>query len=97
MLIEKLKIFPDEIVARDRVAARYTAALADVATVPRVADGVTSVWAQYTIRARSRASATRFADALKAQGIPTAIYYPMPLHRQDGLSALSRRPTAACR
>ena len=50
VLIEKLKIFPDEIAARDRIAARYSAALADVTTIPRVAEGSTSVWAQYTIR-----------------------------------------------
>ena len=82
VLSEKLKIFPDEIVARDRIAARYSAALADVAIVPRVNDGVTSVWAQYTIRVPpDRRDA--FAETLRAQGIPTAIHYPMPLHRQQ--------------
>jgi dTDP-4-amino-4,6-dideoxygalactose transaminase len=81
VLIEKLKIFPDEIAARDRIAGRYTAALADVARVPQVPAGCTSVWAQYTIRlATGRRDA--LAAALKAQGIPTAIYYPKPLHRQ---------------
>ena len=44
--------------------------------------GSTSVWAQYTIRV-APAGATRFAAALKAEGIPTAIYYPIPLHRQQ--------------
>ena len=53
VLIEKLKIFPDEIAARDRVAARYAQALGDVVGVPRVPDGCTSVWAQYTIRLAS--------------------------------------------
>jgi dTDP-4-amino-4,6-dideoxygalactose transaminase len=81
VLIEKLKIFPDEIAARDRIAKRYNAALADVVTVPQVADGFTSVWAQYTIRLAPGKRAA-FADALKARGIPTAIYYPIPLHRQ---------------
>jgi dTDP-4-amino-4,6-dideoxygalactose transaminase len=81
VLIEKLKIFPDEIVARERVARRYSAALADVATVPRLAQGSTSVWAQYTLRlAPGRRDA--LMAALKGQGIPTAIYYPIPLHRQ---------------
>src|SRR5438105_562187 len=50
VLIQKLKIFPDEIVARERIARRYSAALADVAIVPRLAPAVSSVWAQYTIR-----------------------------------------------
>ena len=50
MLIEKLKIFDDEIAARNEVAERYARGLGNVVTVPRVADGNTSVWAQYTIR-----------------------------------------------
>jgi dTDP-4-amino-4,6-dideoxygalactose transaminase len=82
ILIEKLKIFPEEIVARDRVARRYSAGLADLATVPALAPGSSSVWAQYTLRlAPGRRDG--LAAALKAQGIPTAIYYPMPLHRQE--------------
>jgi len=81
VLIEKLKIFADEIVARDRIAKRYNAALADVAIVPKVADGFTSVWAQYTLRLKPGQRGP-FADVLKAKGIPTAIYYPIPLHRQ---------------
>jgi dTDP-4-amino-4,6-dideoxygalactose transaminase len=85
VLIEKLKIFPDEILERDKIAARYSAALADVATVPRVGNESTSVWAQYTIRlAPGRRDA--LAAALKAQGIPTAIYYAKPLHRQKSYS-----------
>jgi dTDP-4-amino-4,6-dideoxygalactose transaminase len=85
VLIEKLKIFPEEIIARDRIAARYSAALADVAIVPRVGNESTSVWAQYTIRlAPGRRDA--LAAALKAEGIPTAIYYAKPLHRQQAYS-----------
>lgn len=81
ILIEKLKIFEDEIVARNAVAARYNAALADVVAVPLVPEGYTSVWAQYTLRLGvGRRDA--FAAALKEQGIPTAAYYPKPLHRQ---------------
>ncbi len=81
VLIEKLKIFPDEIAARNRVARRYEEALADVCTVPRVPEGYTSVWAQYTIRLEPGVR-DGFAAKLRAQGIPTAIYYPKPLHRQ---------------
>jgi dTDP-4-amino-4,6-dideoxygalactose transaminase len=80
VLIEKLKIFSEEIAARDAVAKRYNAALADVATVPQVAEGSTSVWAQYTIRLQAGRRDKLAAD-LKAQGIPTAIYYPRPLHK----------------
>jgi len=82
VLIEKLKIFPDEIAERNRIAQRYSQHLSDVVTVPRVPGGMTSVWAQYTIRIKA-GSRDAFAAALKAEGIPTAIYYPKPLHRQE--------------
>ena len=82
ILIEKLKIFPDEIEARDRVARRYSEGLAGIAITPTVPAGSTSVWAQYTIRVAG-GRRDRLAAALKAEGIPTAIYYPIPLHRQQ--------------
>jgi dTDP-4-amino-4,6-dideoxygalactose transaminase len=82
VLMEKLRIFPEEILARERVARRYSAGLADVATVPRLAPGSSSVWAQYTLRLAS-GRRDGVAAALKAQGIPTAIHYPVPLHRQQ--------------
>jgi dTDP-4-amino-4,6-dideoxygalactose transaminase len=81
VLLEKLKVFPDEIAARDQIARRYADGLADTVTVPRVPEGCTSVWAQYTIRVANGARGA-LAACLKAQGIPTAIYYPKPLHRQ---------------
>jgi dTDP-4-amino-4,6-dideoxygalactose transaminase len=81
ILIEKLKIFPDEIAARERIARRYNERLGDVAVVPRLPNHSSSVWAQYTIRlAPGRRDG--LAAALKGDGIPTAIYYPKPLHRQ---------------
>jgi dTDP-4-amino-4,6-dideoxygalactose transaminase len=81
VLIEKLKIFPDEIAARDRIACRYADGLEDVAIVPRVPDRSTSVWAQYTIRLKP-GRRDGLAATLRAQGIPTGIYYAKPLHRQ---------------
>ncbi len=81
VLIEKLKIFPDEIEARNRVAARYSAALADIAIVPHIGNQSTSVWAQYTVRLKP-GRRDRVAAALKTEGVPTAIYYSKPLHRQ---------------
>jgi dTDP-4-amino-4,6-dideoxygalactose transaminase len=81
ILLEKLKIFPEEIAARGEAAARYAAGLSDVAIVPRAGNEATSVWAQYTIRLKpGRRDA--LGATLKAQGIPTAIYYAKPLHRQ---------------
>ncbi|HEX8665420.1 MAG TPA: DegT/DnrJ/EryC1/StrS family aminotransferase [Beijerinckiaceae bacterium] len=81
VLIEKLKIFPSEIEARERIAKRYNELLREVAVVPEIAEGSTSVWAQYTIRIPGHDRAA-FQEALKRAGIPTAIYYPKPLHRQ---------------
>jgi dTDP-4-amino-4,6-dideoxygalactose transaminase len=82
ILIEKLKIFEDEIAARNKVAERYAQGLGNVVTVPRLASGCTSVWAQYTIRLSKSCDRDGFAAALKAQGVPTAIYYPKSMHQQ---------------
>jgi len=82
ILSEKLKIFPEEIVAREEAARRYAQGLGDLAVVPRVPSGSTSVWAQYTIRIGG-GRRDKVAAVLKAEGIPTAIYYPIPLHRQQ--------------
>jgi dTDP-4-amino-4,6-dideoxygalactose transaminase len=85
VLIEKLKIFPDEIEARNRVAKRYSEALADVAIVPVVPKDYLSVWAQYTLRLKP-GQRDGFTKALSAEGVPTACYYPKPLHRQTAYS-----------
>ncbi len=82
ILSEKLKIFPEEIEARNAVARRYAEALGDVVAVPQVPAGYVSVWAQYTVRLPA-GRREAFAASLKAEGIPTAVYYPIPLHRQQ--------------
>lgn len=82
ILIEKLKIFPDEIDARNAIARRYNEGLNDVVIVPSVPPGMTSIWAQYTIRVQG-GRRDALAAELKAERIPTAIYYPIPLHRQQ--------------
>lgn len=81
ILLEKLEIFPEEIEARNRIAERYAKGLGDVLAVPAIADGVTSVWAQYTVRVGD-GRRDLLAAQLKDAGVPTAIYYPKPLHRQ---------------
>jgi len=82
VLIEKLKIFEDEIAARDKVADRYARGLGNVVGIPRLAGGCSSIWAQYTIRLPRGVDRDGFAAALKSQGIPTAIYYPKSMHQQ---------------
>ncbi len=86
VLLEKLRIFPDEIAARDRMARRYNELLRPMAIVPEVPRDLTSVWAQYTLRIRGF-DRDAFQQDLKAAGIPTAVYYPKPLHRQTAYKA----------
>jgi dTDP-4-amino-4,6-dideoxygalactose transaminase len=89
VLLEKLKIFEEEMTSRQRVAARYSAALSSSLIVPLVPEGSTSAWAQYTIRVRDRAP---LAEALARAGIPTAIYYPVPLHQQPAYRSFPTAP-----
>src|SRR5207245_4845348 len=79
ILLEKLKVFAEEIAARERVARRYHDGLADVAVAPVVPQGCGSVWAQYTLRL-APGMRDGLAAALRGEGIATAIYYPKPVH-----------------
>jgi len=94
ILLEKLKIFPDEIEKRDAVAQRYNQKLgqSNKVRVPRVIAGARSTWAQYTIQVPNR---SKVQAALKALGIPTAIYYPIPLSQQKGYREYPAAPTPA--
>jgi len=83
ILSEKLTVFGDEIEARNRVAARYSALLEELVSVPSIPAGLTSVWAQYTVRLSGGQDRDGVAAQLKAAGVPTAIYYAKPLHRQS--------------
>lgn len=78
ILLQKLKIFPEELDARERIASRYTDALPPEVTCPQIPRDLSSAWAQYTIRVAQR---DLIAKELRSAGIPTAIYYPTPLHR----------------
>jgi dTDP-4-amino-4,6-dideoxygalactose transaminase len=81
ILLEKLKLYEGELAARDAVAARYTDAFKDVCEMPLLLSGATSSWAQYTLKFPDRDGVQA---KLKAAGIPSAVYYPMPLNRQSG-------------
>jgi len=90
ILIEKLNVFADEIVLRNAVADRYAKTLSgNVTQVPKVIEGGVSTWAQYTIEHPNRDG---LAAHLKAKGIPTAVYYPVPMHLQ---SAYAQYPKGA--
>ena len=81
VLREKLRVFPEEIERRDEIALRYSSVFRDISGVkiPEVVQNARSVWAQYTLRVKNRQILQNY---LKEQGIPTAIYYPIPLNRQ---------------
>ena len=81
VLLEKIAVFAEEIEARNRIAQTYSDALAGVIRTPDVPAGLNSVWAQYTIRIAG-GKRDAFAGYLRARGIPTAVYYPIPLHQQ---------------
>ncbi len=84
ILLEKLAVFPEEIETRNRVAARYTELLAGVVTTPTVIEDGVSTWAQYTIETPDRDG---LMAALRAEGVPTAAYYPKPIHMQSAYRA----------
>ncbi len=79
ILLEKLDIFADDIKLRNAAADRYVTGLAGAAHTPIVIDGGVSTWAQYTIEVEDRDA---LATGLKALGVPSAVYYPVPLHQQ---------------
>ena len=89
ILLVKLKAFREyELEDVNRVAARYTEKLRDVVKTPEIPKGFYSSWAQYTIQVPNKEVRARLQEALKAKDIPTAIYYPIPMHRQTAFNYL---------
>ncbi len=82
ILIEKLAIFEDEIEERNVIASHYNQGLEDIVRTPKIFDTMTSTWAQYTILLNRTVDRGAILAALKEKGVPTAIYYPKPLHQQ---------------
>ncbi len=81
VLLAKLEVFEDELKRRDVVAVRYSAGLSGVAAVPQIGEGILSTWAQYTLTLEP-GQRDEVAQTLSSRGIPTAVYYPRPLHKQ---------------
>ncbi|MCK9392781.1 MAG: DegT/DnrJ/EryC1/StrS family aminotransferase [Syntrophales bacterium] len=106
ILLAKFAIFSEEVEMRQAIAERYRTLLtADapagsgctgtsaLAVMPPTApSGYKSVWAQYSILAKDEGARTRLQEVLKIAGIPTAIYYPRPLHLQGAFAALGYKP-----
>jgi UDP-2-acetamido-2-deoxy-ribo-hexuluronate aminotransferase len=83
VLLSKFEIFDEEVAARERIGDHYTEMLKDHVTTPVKSADSSHVYAQYTIQVDHRDA---FQEALKAQGIPTTIHYPVPLHFQPAMS-----------
>lgn len=87
VLLAKLAVFPAELQARERIATAYDQRLGNAVTTPMRVANSTSAWSIYAILLRDHATRDRVQAALRADGVPTAIYYPRPLHRQPAYSA----------
>ena len=82
ILLAKMDIFEDEIMARSRIGARYSELLSDVVKTPWIEPFNSSVYAQYTVQVGNR---NQVQIRLKEAGIPTAVHYPVPLNRQPAI------------
>tara|TARA_B100000676_G_scaffold311851_1_gene383392 strand:+ start:3007 stop:4131 length:1125 start_codon:yes stop_codon:yes gene_type:complete len=89
ILLAKLEVFDEELRAREQLAKHYDARLADVVTVPYRPNGASSAWAQYTIQHDERDA---LAAPLKERDVPSAVYYPMPMHMQTAYKAYGNGP-----
>lgn len=91
ILMVKLKAFKEyELADVNKVAARYTELLNDVVKTPVVPEGYYSSWAQYTIQLKDKEERAALQAALKEHDIPTAVYYPIPMHRQTAFTYLDK-------
>ncbi len=88
ILLAKFAIFPGEIDLRQEAAKRYDALLAGAVKTPFIPEGYQSAWAQYSVLATNDAERSALMAKLKEAGIPTAVYYPKPLHRQTAFASL---------
>ncbi len=93
VLDAKLDIFEEELVLRQAVADRYQTLIGDVVDAPRLAAGATSSWAQYCIKLPKTSNRDHVIKHLGASGVPTAIYYPIPMHQQPPYKAF---PQSQC-
>lgn len=90
VLLVKLKAFKDyELVDVNKVAERYEKKLKGVVKTPVVPQGYYSSWAQYTLQVKDKEVRAGLQNALKEAGIPTAVYYPIPMHRQTAFNYLN--------
>lgn len=85
VLLEKLKIYEDEIESRNQVARSYTEKLSGIVTTPIVPENQGCVWAQYSVQSDNREGVR---SSLQDKGIPTAVFYPVPIHLSTAYRSL---------
>ena len=88
VLLQKLRFFEEEITACERVAAEYDERLREIVKTPVILDGMRSSWAQYTICLRDAQEREHVMAQMKADGIPSAVYYRKPMHRQEAFAGM---------
>ncbi len=94
VLLAKLELFDEEVQLRNDAAQCYSELLApvmDCLTLPKIPDHSQTVWAQYSLQASDEATRDRVRESLQSEGVPTAVYYPIPLHLQRTFSHLRYR------
>jgi len=89
VLLAKMEVFADEVAQRQVVAQLYSEGLKEAVDVPYIPEGYQSAWAQYSILSDNK---TEMMGKLKENGIPTAVYYPKPLHLQTAFAYLGYEP-----
>lgn len=90
ILLAKLEIFDDEIKSRNQIAKMYNKHLSEVLITPYVRPNNISAWAQYSVLAKNEREREIIQAYLKDNGVPTAIYYPTPLHKQTAYKYLGQ-------
>jgi UDP-2-acetamido-2-deoxy-ribo-hexuluronate aminotransferase len=88
ILIAKLTVFDEELRARNGIALKYTMGLKKILKTPSAPDGLVSSWAQYSVLAEDNKKRELIREQLKKAGVPTAVYYPVPLHLQQAFRYL---------
>lgn len=87
VLLAKLDVFEAELARREAIARDYDQGLADVLTVPARVPDSESAWAVYAVLLPDGGARDALQAALREEGVPSAIYYPKPLHHQPAYAA----------
>lgn len=91
ILLAKLSIFNEELILRNKVADRYTQGLRGIVKTPEIPEGCLSSWAQYSVLSQNSEERKKLQKVMEIEGIPTAVYYPKPLHLQAAFAGMGHK------